>query len=63
MCGFFYYFSFKSDYDVLKSKGPCILLNNNTNVKKNEMETKMTNATHSFREIALCFKLIEKSQI
>ena len=33
MCGFFYYFSFKSDYDVLKSKGPCILLNNNTNVK------------------------------
>ena len=34
----------------LKSKSPCILLNKNMNFDKNEMELKMENPTHSFRE-------------
>ena len=34
---FFYYFNFECDYEVLKSKGSCILLNKNINYK-NETE-------------------------
>ena len=36
-----YYFSFERNYDVLKSKGPCILLDKNINFNKNETESKM----------------------
>ena len=36
-----YYFNFESNYDVLKSKSPCILLNKNINFNKNETESKM----------------------
>ena len=46
----FYYFDFERNYDVLKSKSPCILLNKNINSNKNETESKMENPTHSFRE-------------
>ena len=46
------------NYDVLKSKNPCILLNKNTNFNKNEAELKMENLTHSFREINLVLQLI-----
>ena len=44
------------NYDVLKSKNPCILLNKNVNFK-NETELKMKNPTHNFREtnLSLCF--------
>ena len=32
----FYYFNFERNYDVLKSKSPCILLNKNINFNKDE---------------------------
>ena len=48
----FYYFNFGSNYDVLKSKKPCILSKKNKNFNKNKMESKMENSTHSF---TLCF--------
>ena len=44
-CDFFYQFNFERNYDVLKSKSPCILLNKNINFNKNEMELKMENPT------------------
>ena len=45
----FYYFNFERNYDVLKSKSPCILLNKNINFNKNETDSKMENPTHSLR--------------
>ena len=36
----FYYFNFEGNYDVLKSKSPCILLDKNINFNKNETELK-----------------------
>ena len=51
------------NYDVLKSKSPCILLNKNVNFNKNETELKMENPTHSFRETNLVLQLIQESQI
>ena len=32
-CDFFYYFSFQRNYDILQSKSPCILLNENKDRK------------------------------
>ena len=46
----FCYFDFEINYDVLKSKSPCLLLNKNTNFNKNETELKMENSTHIFRD-------------
>ena len=37
----FLYFNFERNYDVLKSKSSCILLNKNINFNKNETESKM----------------------
>ena len=54
----FYYFNFERNYDVLKSKSPCILLKKNKNFNKNETESKMENPTHSFRETNLVLQLI-----
>ena len=51
------------NYDVLKSKSPCILLSKNINFNKNETESKMENPTHRFRETNLVFQLIQESQI
>ena len=48
---------FERNYDVLKSKTPCILLNRNINFNKNETESKMENHTHSFREMNLVLQL------
>ena len=45
-----YHFHFERNYDVFKSKSPCILLNKNIDFNKNETESKMENLTHSFRE-------------
>ena len=59
----FCYFNFERNYDVLKSKSPCILLNKNINFNKNEAESKMENPTHSFKETNLVLKLILESQI
>ena len=54
----FLYFNFERNYDVLKSKSPCILLNENINFNKNEMKSKMENPTHNFREVNLVLQLI-----
>ena len=51
----FYHFNFEKNYDVLKSKTPCILLNKNINFNKNETESRMKNPTHSFKRRTLCF--------
>ena len=49
----FYYLRFERNYDVLKSKIPCILLNKNINFNKSKTESKMENPTHSFKEMNL----------
>ena len=59
----FYYFNLERNYDVLKSKRPCILLNKNINFNKNETESKMENPIHSFREPKLVLQLITESHI
>ena len=60
---FFYYFDFKINYDVLKSKSPWLFLNKNINVNKDETELKMENPTHNFKETNLVLQLIKESQI
>ena len=59
----FYHFNFERIYDVLKSKSPCILLNENRNFNKNETDSKMENPKHSFSNPNLVLQLIKKSQI
>ena len=54
----FYYFSFERNYDVLKSKSSCILLNKNINLNQNETESKMKNLVHSFRETSFLLQPI-----
>ena len=54
----FCYFNFERSYDVLKSKSPCILLSKNKNFDKNETESRMEDATHSFREISPMLQFI-----
>ena len=54
----FNYFNFERNCDVFKSKSPCILLNKNINFNKNEMELKMGNPTHHFRETNLAIQFI-----
>ena len=60
---FLFFFNFERNYDVLKSKNPCILLNRNINFNKNETESKLKNPTYRFREMNLVPQLIQKSQI
>ena len=45
----FYYFNFEMNYDNLISKSPCILLNKNINLDKNETESKAESPRDSFR--------------
>ena len=59
----FYYFNFERNYDVLKSKSPCILFNKNINLNKNETESKMENPTYSFRQTILALQLMSELQI
>ena len=59
----FYYFNFGRNYNVLKPKSPCILLNKNINFNKNETESKMKNLTHIFKETNLLLQLILEFQI
>ena len=51
------------NYDILKSKSPCFLLNKNINFNKNTTESKMDNSTHSFRETNLVLQLIQELPI
>ena len=57
------YFNIKNNFDVLKSKSPCILVNKNFSFSKIESQSKMENRTHSCRETNLVFQLIQESQI
>ena len=59
----FYYFNFERNYDVLKPKSPCILLNKNINFNENGTELTMENPTHGFRETNLVFQLLKESKI
>ena len=43
---------------VLKSKGPCLLLNKNLSFDKKKTEPKMENSTHGFRETNHVLQLI-----
>ena len=54
----FCYFNFERNYDVLKSKSPCILLNKNINFDKNETELKMENPANILRVMNLVLQLI-----
>ena len=63
MCGFSKKFYSERNYDVLKSKSPCILLNNNTKFNINEKHPKTENPTPSFREASLLPQFIKESPI
>ena len=54
----FYYFNFERNYDFLKSKSPCILMNKNIKFNKNKTESKMENPTHRFGEMNLVLQFI-----
>ena len=45
--GFSIILIFENNYDVVKSKGPCFLLNKDINFNKNETESKLENPTHT----------------
>ena len=51
----FFCFNFERNYGVWNPKSPCILLNKNINVNKNETEPKTENPSYSFRQTNLCF--------
>ena len=57
-CWLFYYFNFKRNYDILKTKSPCILLNKNMNFNKNGRDSKMENPAHSFKDTNLVLQLM-----
>ena len=54
----FPFFLFVRNYEVLKSKSLCILLNKNINFNKNEKHSKMEHPTHNFRETSIVLQLI-----
>ena len=59
----FCYFNFEKNWDVLKSKSPCILLNKNINFTKNESESKIENPTHSFKGRICCFSAYKNCKL
>ena len=59
----FPFFLFVRNYEVLKSKSLCILLNKNINFNKNEKHSKMEHPTHNFRETSIVRQLISESEI
>ena len=57
---------FERNYDILKSKRLCFLLDKNIKFNKNETRSKMENSTHTFREIncfQLCFSLYKNCEL
>ena len=50
-----YYFNFERNYDVSKSKSPCIFLNKNINFNKNETRSKMKIPQTVLERRTLCF--------
>ena len=60
----FYYFDFKRNYDDIKSKGPCILLNKNINFNKNETDNRKWKITHTvLGRRRLCFSLYKNRKL
>ena len=59
----FYYFYFKRNYDILKSKSPWFLLNKNITFKKTRRNRNLENPAHNFREVNLVLLLGKESQI
>ena len=56
--------NFEGNYDVLKSKVLCILLNKNIKFRENKAKSKMENPTHSFRERrTLCFSTYKNCKL
>ena len=55
VCVFSIILIFERNYDVLKSKSLCILLNKNINFNRNETESKMENPTPVLERKTLCF--------
>ena len=51
----FYYFNFERNYDVLKSKSPCILLNKNINFNKQQRNRKWKIPHTVLERRTLCF--------
>ena len=63
MCGLSIILVFGRNFDFLKSKNPCILLNQNINFNKKETESKSKNTTYGFRGRNLVFQLISESEL
>ena len=60
----FYYFDFKRNYDDIKSKGSCILLNKNINFNKNETDNRKWKITHTvLGRRRLCFSLYKNRKL
>ena len=59
----FYYFHFERNYDVLKSRSTCFLLNKIINFNKNDAKSKMENPIHTFRETNLGLQTIQESRV
>ena len=51
-----YYLNFETNYDVLKSKSPCILLTKNINFNKNKTEWKWKIPQTVLERRTLCFR-------
>ena len=54
----FYHVYLERNYDVLKSKSSCFLLNKKVNFNKNEAKSKTENPTQALRETNLVLQLI-----
>ena len=63
VCVTFLLFNYERNYDILKSKSSCFLVNKNINSNKNEMESKMENPTHTFTEINLYFSSCKNREL
>ena len=50
LCVAFLFFDFERNYEVLKSKSLCFLLNKNIIFNKNKTESKMENPIHFWRD-------------
>ena len=58
-----YYFYFERNYDELKSKSLCFLLNKNINFNKNETGLKMENPITVLERWTMCFSLYKNCKL
>ena len=59
----FYYFNFKRNYDILKSKSPCFLLNKNMNFNKSKTKSKMEYLTQTLEWRTLRFSSYKNREL